>query len=71
MLAALTLAACGADKLPGGSGSGGTAGGGGAGSPVRVQSFLQEWEPGKKVIPVCQQSYASALAAIAQRLGGG
>jgi hypothetical protein len=42
----------------------------GAGDPaVRIQQFLQEFEAGKKVVPICQQSFAGALDAIAERIG--
>ena len=42
----------------------------GKGDPaVRIQQFLQGWEPQKKVVPVCQQSFADALATMAMKIG--
>jgi hypothetical protein len=41
----------------------------GAGDPaVRIQQFIRAFDPNKKVIPVCQRSFASALDDIAARI---
>ncbi len=42
----------------------------GKGDPgVRVQEFLRGWDPQKKIVPVCQQSFADALATMAMKIG--
>ncbi len=36
---------------------------------VRIQQFLQGWEAQKKVVSVCQNSFADALATMAMKIG--
>ncbi len=49
----------------------GSAGVGLAEPGVRLQAFLEAWDGTRRVIPVCQPSFAEVLAGIARRLGGG
>lgn len=42
----------------------------GEGDPaVRIQQFLRAWDPNKKVVTICQESFSEALATIAMKIG--